>query len=433
MSMNESNDGATLRGSGTVRRLSYYAICCVAINLAICWLYEWKLSGLAIGANVAAFAITALLLDRYLRSGGFDRLRRRVEASFPTVDLAHIARAWLLSPIVPLALIGFALQWGRPLQANSLDDTARVIDYGVHLIGMFWIFWWCVRQALNMSIEPIDAAKGLVERLLALWVASLLVRVIGSQLSGFIDDTLQHPTEALAWLVAYGIIRCASLFTSSLGSGRQDGYPAIATGQVRIEGDRLPRSDRDIQRCAAHEAGHALMFAQRRHLPDRLSVSVKADWAASDLSRGAVTYRAGPPELRTEAELKWLMLTFLAGSEAERLLLGDCCEGAFEDNEKWTDAATVFLGAGFGEVFYPNPADNGDKLQHNRMILNSLRDACREEVFDFLRANRRVLEELTQELVRCGTLHSEQLVPFFDRVNGRPLGVAAATSLAVDA
>ncbi|KNH08001.1 hypothetical protein BRCH_00366 [Candidatus Burkholderia brachyanthoides] len=78
-------------------------------------------------------------------------------------------------------------------------------------------------------------------------------------------------------------------------------------------------------------------------------------------------------------------------------------------------AANCYLLGGFGEPFYRGPKAP-DQIEHNRMVLADLKAIYEASLRDFFLANRQVLDDLTDRLVRDGEIGGAALAEYLRRV-----------------
>ncbi|CAJ0807579.1 MULTISPECIES: hypothetical protein [Ralstonia] len=325
-------------------------------------------------------------------------------------------RFMLAHPLLVLGIVAVMVLDASVPAVGTLPPLAQVIYNATNIVGALGVVWWVARMvALVLETGLIDAigdaALGIFERVVLLGLALIGVRAFGVELADFVASVKSNPDLALACVAAVIVMRFAFWFAPARGI-------PIACGSSSAHAVlRRPRRPQDIHRTAVHEAGHLILHGGQVDLPPGLAVAVSAEMGDHDLYRGYVNHSAAAPSVRTEGHLHWSMLMYLAGTEAERIVLGERADGSCGDNDKWLDAARAYLSTGFGEVFYADPTEDA-ALAHNRAVLNDLKEKCTLEVRTILMANRALLEELAAVIADQKTLNREQLAPYLERVVG---------------
>lgn len=175
----------------------------------------------------------------------------------------------------------------------------------------------------------------------------------------------------------------------------------------------------DNRHTAAHEAGHALVYAALMDIPKevRLVMNSGAD------QHGALGFITGVPTenmLTQKLFAEWLMLVLLAGKHSEHFLLGDSTLGALSDHQRWLNLARVYLSNHNRGVYYNEP-QNEFEHEHNRLKLDALQDEQLHLLQALFEANSAVLQGLADELEKQHCLGYEELIPILSRVS-LPLG-----------
>lgn len=348
---------------------------------------------------------------RYCRSL-WDETRARLGEGGPK---ALVSRALCLLLENALLIFGMIVvvvfdTWA-PASGN-LPASAQAMFDATTVIGSLTLVWWvgqCVFGDLGWEISLSDTIKGCIARFILLAYALVGIRAFSSERAGLVANVKSHPDQALGFVAALIVVRFA------FGVAPKNmGVPTSYRGAADV---RRQRSMQSIHRTAVHEAGHLFLYGGKADLPPGLVVKVFAEMGDTDLYRGFVDHSGVRPGVLTEGYLGWVMLLHLAGSEAERIVLGERADGSASDNNKWLLDATTYLSSGFGEVFYADPYDD-DKLAHNRLVLNALKADCTERVRTILMANRALLDELTDVILEKKTMNRDELAPYLARVVG---------------
>ena len=172
--------------------------------------------------------------------------------------------------------------------------------------------------------------------------------------------------------------------------------------------DRL--SARAVRAIAVHEAGHALVYAALRPLPDYVEVRLYDRFARDDVL-GEVSPIAYPHQLEDLSFLKWHMLMLLAGQAAEQILLEVETIGPVQDLAQWTVLVQEYLKLCQDEFFYANPRDAHETAANQRLLMATLTQQ-RQQVKGFLTLNRLVLAELASEIEQRKRLRADGLRVF---------------------
>ncbi len=186
----------------------------------------------------------------------------------------------------------------------------------------------------------------------------------------------------------------------------REGQTAISSDHFQssvdkvLLGEKLDRQlrEQEIRRVAVHEGGHALVSEWL--VPGSVS---SVTIAPRGMALGFV--RQAPADdrlLETEAELRHDICVCLAGSAAERLLLGEASTGATSDFEKAWEIARRMIFAGLSELgIVQEEAVSADVLYQT---VHRIMERERDRVEGFLQSRAPWLETLASRLVAEETL-----------------------------
>lgn len=326
------------------------------------------------------------------------------------VSSAPFACALLFTNIV-------AYTFAPPIQ--SLPETARAIYSAANGFGICWLMagvLWNLVFHITRDTVAISFTREF-ERFLLVLLALNAIRFFGPGLADLLTAVKSDPDGTLVVIVAFIILGGVGSLLPRRAVVAERAIGPIAGSRMTAGGMPYVRPAKDIHRTAIHEAGHLLLFAGAEELPSDLAVTVAAQLSESDMYRGVVTYSEDRPEVLTQSYLHWSMLMHLAGSEAEFIALDERADGATGDNEKWLNTATIYLSAGFGEVFYKQPTGE-NQILHNRVVLNDLKAICMHEVRDFLIKNKNLLLELATAIEKAQHMDLTQIAPYLARASG---------------
>ena len=178
----------------------------------------------------------------------------------------------------------------------------------------------------------------------------------------------------------------------------------------------------DTRHVAVHEAGHALLYAALGSIPSNIKVSV----GAFEDSLGRINTIRSQHQLNTPAYVEWLLLTYLAGREAERSLCGVATLGSANDLSHWFDVASAYLENQCGELYFTS-AKTPEEERHNTLTLTRLMTQQTQQLHQFFALNAKVLADLAATLEHKKCLDHDGLVQVLAQVQlpaefPRPLG-----------
>lgn len=199
-------------------------------------------------------------------------------------------------------------------------------------------------------------------------------------------------------------------------TGAREGKPQVqyAYGTGATRGAAVAVSEQDRLFIAAHEAGHAMVYAAFDMYPPGLEVVAKSKVDYSH-SLGYVRDGLKPHNLDEKTMFEWHMLLLLAGNAGERSHTGHETLGSSEDNAKWLKAAEPYLSSLTRGVYYMKPETNAQAENNDRKVM-SLKAEHQARIDHFFELNRDVHNEMVSVLQSCSTLKGEKLFVFLDRV-----------------
>lgn len=166
-------------------------------------------------------------------------------------------------------------------------------------------------------------------------------------------------------------------------------------------------SDHDRRITAWHEAGHALVARLLKDAPNPAAVSIIPRGPA-----GGVTWMEGTDDaFMTRRAAKARLAAMLAGRAAEELLLdGECTQGAQSDLIAASDLAGAMVrqfGMTSRGLSVRSGADGQDHASSD--AVESLLDEAMAIARETLSRNRKLLDNIANELLGKGTLQAEDL------------------------
>ncbi|WP_169577705.1 hypothetical protein [Sinimarinibacterium sp. CAU 1509] len=288
----------------------------------------------------------------------------------------------------------------------------------VQVLGSFVLLLVPVAVYMLSSV-PLDAGPGiagLAFRCLKLFgfysLALWLIGYIGDELYTWV---LSHPVDAAVIAVSLAIVWMIAHFsgafpTSAESSARISGF--VTAGPVETP------TERDIQYAAAHEAGHALVYAALGRLPSDVMVVLHARSDAGGVL-GCVSAIRDTHQLTEKAFAEWYMLVFLAGQLGESVLRGESTLGGSSDHQRWLEVARIYLSNHYRGVYYVAPQSMFEQAQ-NDAKLESLKVEQVAALRKFFDLNYEVFKQLADRLLEARLMGREQLIPFLRRVQLPP-------------
>lgn len=223
------------------------------------------------------------------------------------------------------------------------------------------------------------------------------------------DEVVRHPEVFIPVLVVVLLsLPIVYLFRPAVQSAPVNAGNLPAPSRAV---SRQKTSAQDRRFIAAHEAGHALVYAAWPTYPDDLTVVVK-DAADASNSLGYVNKAQHQHLLTEKGYAEWDMLLSLAGAAGERASTGMNTLGSVGDSSRWLAVAVPYLSCLTRGMFY-NPASTQLEIEQNERQLTKLREEQFAHLDRFFEINHDVHDRLTRELVEKGQLKGLQLHPFF--------------------
>ena len=173
-------------------------------------------------------------------------------------------------------------------------------------------------------------------------------------------------------------------------------------------------SSRDEKHIAAHEAGHALVYAALRELPQDITLGMN-DSPNENGNLGFIQGIKSEHHLQERSFVEWQMLVYLAGKVGQAECLGETTLGTGEDHTRWLAFAKSYLSNHDKGIFYTTPQDQFEQQQNERKLaaLQAARVALLQNLF---RLNRELLKQLSDTLLEKRILHRDDLVPILSQV-----------------
>lgn len=406
-------DGSKLRAVLThpvVKRLAVAAPISVGVGLLRTWLGEHSLLiGLLVGVGSYYFA-------DWLFS---EKSERDARIQGVTVLLRE---NWLTATkwgMCVLMCTYFLATRSEPSEPAVKQVLSLVQTFGLLTVFAVPAIISTIRSAIWGTLSPIVGLaprflKGLAFYSLALWV-------VGHSGDDLYKWVLAHPNDTAIGAVALAIVWMILRFSggSSLRSesiARSSGKPTLAaTASVKP-------TARDYRYTAAHEAGHALVYAALGGLPAGIKLAVNDH---SD-ERGVLGFTTGissKHHLDEKSFAEWYMLVLLAGKLGESIMQGESTLGSSNDYLRWLSVARSYLANHYRGMYYADPQNKFEQEQNEAKL-----EALQAEQLETLRAlfdvNVDVFKQLANTLLMTRCMGRDDLIPFLSLVklpDGFPL------------
>ena len=168
------------------------------------------------------------------------------------------------------------------------------------------------------------------------------------------------------------------------------------------------------RRVCIHEAGHALCYGLCDGTPEDAAIGIDTD--SFSIMMGVVTLPAprDPTEV-TKSYLEWQMLCLMAGSAAEKHFLGEESVCGSGDLMAMQTVATMYLMAGYGEMYLAEAKEALD-IEVNRRAIERLRQAIKTKADQLIELNEDLCRKLADIIGQMEYVGCEQIAGLVDSV-----------------
>lgn len=213
-----------------------------------------------------------------------------------------------------------------------------------------------------------------------------------------------NPGAAASVLIAAAIVWMILRVSSGRRSAQSE---YVARGMAVFPPREL--TERDTRYTAAHEAGHALVYAALGRLPAEVKVAIN-DRPGADGVLGFVTGIHDRHRLPEKTFAEWRMLELLAGKMGESTL-GETTLSGSNDHLQWYNLACLYLSNHCRGLFYAEPQNRFEWEQREAKLEALHREQLRtlKSLFDL---NAEVFRQLADALLERRTLARDDLIPF---------------------
>lgn len=303
--------------------------------------------------------------------------------------------------VTGLFLVWWFLMFREHTAASSFIEN--IADVTQFVSGIIVVIFCCRAPGLTGFIRTFVYGGTLI---------ALLPVIIGK-----LSDTISQASDENPLFAVVVIVVCCgmvsavcNLFASDDPAGDVDvreGSPASRTVSS------VHPTDRRI--AAAHEAGHALMYAAWSPFPAQIQVTVKST-ADQSGSLGYVSTGDHPPRLMDKNRETWEMLLSLAGMAGEQDHTGALTSGSVEDTNRWLSHAVPWLVCHLTtDIYYPEPSTPLE-LASNQRHLVALKAEHNALLAEFFTLNHDLHAKLTYALMPGETLEARHLHPYLAAV-----------------
>lgn len=305
-----------------------------------------------------------------------------------------------------LEVTGLYLVWWCLLTQDYTPASSFIgnITTVTQFIGGIMVVFFCCRAPDSSALIRTFVYGGTLLALLPLIIGGL-------------SDTINQASDknplfaVVVVLVCCGAVSAVcNLFTGDDPAGETDIREGTAACQTASS--VLPANGRI---AAAHEAGHALMYAAWSPLPATLQVSIKTS-TDNGGSLGCVRCGEPRPRLMDKNRETWEMLLALAGMAGEQHYTGAVSSGAVEDGRRWLSHAVPWLVCHLTTgIYYPEPSTPLE-LASNQRHLMALKAEHNALLAEFFTLNQDLHARLTEALMPGETLEARHLHPYLATV-----------------
>lgn len=304
-------------------------------------------------------------------------------------------------------LIGF-VGAGFIVGFNPSNDLSFLASSVYTVVTILTCSFLVLRPIILMAQNRGQAVMSVVMQIA---VTIAILSFIDTQGDMVIRSVAEHPQVAVGIIVGYFIAGHIYKLSSSFDIGHSE----VTAGRMAVRIKKSP-SERDLEIAAVHEAGHALIYAAAKEIPESLTVMLR-DRFDKEGVLGSVSCEAVKHSLMKKSEIEFNMYLCLAGMAAEKVRYGEFSAGSSNDLAQWNAHCELYLLNGFGEGhFLPNAATSFER-EANAKIRTTLHSDQMFALSNFFGRNWKVLSELACEIRNTKTLQGDQLKPYFNRVD----------------
>jgi ATP-dependent Zn protease len=158
---------------------------------------------------------------------------------------------------------------------------------------------------------------------------------------------------------------------------------------------------------AAHECGHAIVYAALPTFPADLEVKIYTSMNNAG-HLGHVSASITENLLRMPEFARWHMMLTLAGRMGEHQLHGEGSLGSLRDMTRWLEIAHLYLSNHCEGIYYSEPK-NAAEMSHNQSLLEQLKSRQLILLREFFVQNKATHQAMTEHLLEHHSLDAEAL------------------------
>jgi hypothetical protein len=388
------------------KRLSIAIPLAAGIELIRSWLGFEQSTLISLVAGFAAYFIAdSIFLEAKERN---NRLKKGIEYfkdNFTTV----VKYSVLLSVIVY-----FFGAHEKPSDPIISQIKQMVEVFGLFLVLMYPVFEGVYRSVVHGCYYSITFYVGRVISGIAAY--SLVLWVIDQYGEDTKEWIITNPNESAVAGVSFLLV----WFITKLSYGTQYSYAGNlergggannAMGRTVIS---PKQTERDAKYTAAHESGHALVYAALGCLPPGIELVIKENGGV-DGSLGYISGINSDHLLNEKTFTEWFMLALLAGKFGESFAFGENTLGSANDHQQWLKIAKLYLSNHFDGIYYSDPQNkfeqecNEEKLERLQHSQNNLLEILFSD-------NSQVFESINSELLEKRKMGRDDLIPHLSQI-----------------
>jgi hypothetical protein len=306
---------------------------------------------------------------------------------------------------------------GEPADPAVKQVLILVQTFGFFAVFIVPIFASTIIYTAGGGMRPSVAVlasrllKGLVFYSMALWL-------IGAGGDALYKLILANPGGAAIGAVAFVIVWMIVRFSAGLPVGSESVVRSLGAAAATASVVARKATARDNRYTAAHEAGHALVYAALGGLPVDVKLAVN-DFSDGRGVLGFVTGITSQHHLDERSFAEWYMLVFLAGKLGETVMYGESTLSSSNDHLRWLGVARRYLANHYRGIYYDEPQNEFEQKQNEAKLeaLQTEQLALLSRLFDL---NTEAFNELAASLLEKRTLARHDLIPFLSRVQLPP-------------